>query len=177
MPPEEVWKNHPVATGYEVSTHGRVRAVGKDVLIPGGTAPYQHITTTKPDRKTRYIHHMVLETFVGPRPGKFHASHINGNCRDNRLENLLWESPQSNCARKVGHGTEPHGEMRWSSKLKYDEAVTIKVSPMSTERLAKVFGISQTEICRIKNGITWSEIPPLEITQTGQVLAKEELCK
>jgi hypothetical protein len=175
MTTDEVWKHHPIATGYEVSTLGRVRAIGKEVLTPGGKATYQHITTTKPDKKTRYIHHMVLETFVGPRPGKFHASHINGNCRDNRLENLIWESPQSNCARRMGHGTELHGEMRWSSKLKYDEAVTIKVSPMSNERLAKVFGISASEAGRIKTGATWAEIPPLEIRKMGDTIAGKDL--
>ena len=156
-------KAYPYDTRYIVGDDGSVSGP-QGPIAPSKHGTYAHITTTTSGRKTRYIHRMVLETFVGPSPYGFHASHINGNPRDNRLVNLIWESPQSNMARKVGHGTEPHGEQRWSSKITYLEAVTIKVSPMSEEDLAARFGISKSEVGRIKRGVTWSEIPNMEIT-------------
>ena len=162
---EEVYKAYPHHSQYCVSTSGNVRRIGGPVLNLGKqSGPYLHITTSGGGvKKTRYIHTMVLETFVGPRPVGFQASHLNGNRYDNRVENLIWESPSSNCRRKMGHGTEPTGEERWSAKLLYDEAVTIKMSPMTECRLAKVFGVSQTEINRIKNGTTWPNIPPFTV--------------
>lgn len=171
----EEWKPYHENPLYLVSSLGRVRRVDGSILAYPKCGRYAHITLTKP-RMTKYIHRMVLETFVGRSPHGYHASHINGDPRDNRLANLIWESPQSNMARKVGHGTEPHGEQRWSSKITYLEAVTIKVSPMPGSALAARFGISQTEVDRIKRGVTWCEIPSMEIlikdTLDGKALTK-----
>jgi len=159
----ESFKKYPNDTLYMVGDCGSIIGVsGKKLKTTVGL--YCYVTTTGGGKhKTRYVHTMVLETFVGPRPNGFHASHINGNRHDNRLENLIWESPASNMRRKVGHGTQMFGETHHSSKLSYDEAVTIKFSPISQSRIAELFGISQTEVRRIRNGTTWPMIPQMEL--------------
>ena len=50
-----------------------------------------------------YVHRLVLETFVGPRPDGMEARHLNGDCQDNRVENLIWGTPLENGADKIRH--------------------------------------------------------------------------
>lgn len=46
----------------------------------------------------RYVHHLVLEAFVGPRPPGMEACHFDGNAQNNRLENLRWGTSAENKA-------------------------------------------------------------------------------
>lgn len=48
------------------------------------------------NKRRAYVHHLVLESFVGLRPEGFQCNHKNGNRRDNRLTNLEWCSPSAN---------------------------------------------------------------------------------
>lgn len=67
--------------------------------------------------KTRYVHRLMLEAFVGPCPSGMVACHINDKRDDNRLENLRWGTHKSNSADalrnggiKVG-GESPHAKL------------------------------------------------------------------
>lgn len=53
----------------------------------------------------RYVHRLVLETFVGPRPLGMECCHYNGDPSDNRLENLRWDTKSANAKDAVRHGT------------------------------------------------------------------------
>ncbi len=46
--------------------------------------------------KIRYVHRLVLETFIGPCPDGMWARHLNSIKSDNRLENLEWNTPAIN---------------------------------------------------------------------------------
>ena len=58
---------------------------------------------TKP--YVRGIHQCVLETFVGPCPTNFVCRHLNGNPRDNTLNNLTWGTRSENNKDAFKHGT------------------------------------------------------------------------
>lgn len=117
---------------YEVSDAGRIRSLPRQVLR--GTAP----TMTKPrilkptpdkggyltvslygemGRRSRRVHRIVLEAFVGQRPNGMEARHIDGNPRNNFLNNLEWCTKPTNTKDQVRHGTHrnvskiecPHG--------------------------------------------------------------------
>lgn len=47
-------------------------------------------------RRRQRVHVLVLEAFVGPRPEGMDGRHADGNYTDNRLSNLLWDTPQNN---------------------------------------------------------------------------------
>jgi hypothetical protein len=55
------------------------------------------------NRDDRYIHHLVLETFVGPRPEGMEARHLNGDYSDNRLRNLTWGTKSENMKDRIKH--------------------------------------------------------------------------
>lgn len=55
--------------------------------------------------RTRYVHRLVAEAFIGPCPEGMQVRHLNGDHRDNRAENLCYGTPAENAADKVRHGT------------------------------------------------------------------------
>lgn len=46
-----------------------------------------------------------MEAFVGPCPEGMEVCHNNGDCTDNRLENLRYDTKSANMLDRVRHGT------------------------------------------------------------------------
>lgn len=93
---------------YQVSDDGQVFGMRNKMLRPttdnGG---YESVWITYPDgKRMRLVHHLVLETFVGPRPPGAETRHLNGNPSDNRVSNLAWGTAWENSNDKIAHGTK-----------------------------------------------------------------------
>jgi hypothetical protein len=54
--------------------------------------------------KRFFVHILLLENFVGPRPDGFLGLHKDGNKDNNFLENLYWGSPSDNMKDRERHG-------------------------------------------------------------------------
>lgn len=89
-------------------------------------------------RKRRYVHQLVLESFVGPRPSEMQACHNNGDGHDNRLANLRWDTRSANTADAMRHGTVPKGVVH--------HAATISVETVRAIRADFAAGVRQTEL-------------------------------
>ena len=118
----ERWK--PV-TGYEgiyeVSNHGRVRSVdrtitcsdgrvrrhkGKNLSTPLSRDGYPVVNLYTQGRlKTRYVHSLVAESFIGARPEGMEVCHSDGDSTNNHLDNLRYDTSSENALDKVRHGT------------------------------------------------------------------------
>lgn len=46
----------------------------------------------------RYVHNLMLEAYVGPRPAAHEARHLNSDSLDNALTNLAWGTRAENAA-------------------------------------------------------------------------------
>jgi hypothetical protein len=57
-----------------------------------------------------FVHVLVLEAFVSPRPEGMYCCHNNGIPDDNRLFNLRWDTPKNNVHDRRFHGTYQYGE-------------------------------------------------------------------
>jgi hypothetical protein len=58
-------------------------------------------------RSTRYVHHLVLEAFVGLCPEGQECRHLDGNPGNNRLGNLAWGTRLENMADRYRHDAVP----------------------------------------------------------------------
>lgn len=61
---------------------------------PGGYL-YAHIAINGV-HSNKAVHHMVLEAFVGPRPMNTEGCHADGCSKNNRLDNLRWDTHSAN---------------------------------------------------------------------------------
>ena len=128
---EEIWKPIIGWEGlYEVSDHGRVRSLDRTVktskghirkvkgrvLRPHGrtkSLPYDIVTLTRGGRRGApgmieempYVHTLVLEHFVCPRPEGMEACHNDGNGMNNHIDNLRWDTHKNNMQDQLRHGT------------------------------------------------------------------------
>ena len=55
--------------------------------------------------KPRFVHQLVAEAFIGPRPDGLVTCHNNGARTDNRVSNLRYDTQAGNLADMVKHGT------------------------------------------------------------------------
>ncbi len=148
---------------YEVSDQGRVRSLRRLVRGRGGCPfpvkerilrPYVnkrtgHVTVTLGgDDNRRPLAHMVLETFVGPRPEGTRCRYINGQPTDCRLENLCW-APARASQREQTQGRH---------KLTPAAVVQIRsmAGTMPQREIAALFAVAQTTISNVVRGKTWA---------------------
>lgn len=111
---------------YEVSDEGVVRSLDRTTICRDGrrlffegkellsyrTPPmgYRAVKLSKEGvKRSKRIHTIVLEAFVGPRPDGMVACHSNGIQDDLRLANLRWDTQTSNNLDAVAHGTHHNG--------------------------------------------------------------------
>lgn len=170
----EIWK--PVLgleEFYEVSNLGNVRSLvrkgvtnygereygGKNVNPFIASTGYLSVNLTKKKYRKQYlVHRLVLQAFYGDCPNGMEGCHQNGDRSDARLENLRWDTRSNNALDKRNHKTWQAGEINGSSKLTNKQAKEIKDSKISSNKLAKIYNVSQTTILRIKHGKSYINV-------------------
>jgi HNH endonuclease/NUMOD4 motif len=119
----EEWKPIPGYDAlYDASSFGRIRSHdrfvrdrygGENHLKRGQLRKltnqrdgYQTVPLSKEGRtSTKFVHHLILEAFAGPRPDGYVACHNDGDRANNRIDNLRWDTPRNNNLDAVLHGT------------------------------------------------------------------------
>lgn len=155
-----MWKEYPSDPRYEVSTAGQVRMKQRQPRKPSRTPTGYHVIVfSVPGKKHigRYVHRMVMETFVGPCPEGSEVSHLNGDNSDNRLANLRYESRKENHARKVEHQTDYNGARNPAAKLTDQQVREIRASKAPETALAKIYGVTRATIGRARRGDSWRQ--------------------
>ena len=165
----EEWR--PVANfpWYLVSSEGRVKGPRR-VLKPAVTDDnYHKVKLYREDGLPchRFVHHLVLEAFIGPRPDGLQCRHLNGDSATNRLANLTWGSPEENSADRTRHGTDNRGErcgraiLTWAIVGMIRSEYVFGSRTHGSRALAEKFGCDRARIHRIVNNQIWiPEEPP-----------------
>lgn len=165
---QEIWKPIPLADGYSVSNMGRFRAdvrtsqnwlagVRKATLDKNGYSYIRFLSGGK--KRKEWLQRAVLLAFVGPPPSPKHqAAHVDGNPRNNRLDNLRWVTAKENNAHKRLHGTYVLGTETKTAKLDDEKVSFIRQSDLSGPELAKMFGVTRRTIDRARNGTGWPHV-------------------
>ena len=107
---------------YEISDSGRARSLnrrdgrgwkikGRILALRALPKGYLRVQLHR-NGKARdvYIHTLVLEAFVEPRPKGMETRHIDGNPANNALENLEWGTALENAHDKRLHGTDKRSQ-------------------------------------------------------------------
>lgn len=174
--PWEEWKHIDGLLGYEVSNQGRVRSwwTGRGELRTNGTPKIKstssattcgHQTIRCRIRtgisKSFNVHRLVLETFSPSLFRKLQCRHVDGNARNNHLNNLKWSTVTENIRDQSLHGTKLKGGQCPVSKLSDDQVRAIKKRLLLNEsynRIGKAFGVSGSTIGCIARGETWGHL-------------------
>ena len=171
----EQWKDIPGYEGlYQISNMGKVKRIAHSNCTYVGRI-LKSDTTRKGykvvylcangHKKTRSIHQLVLEAFVGPKPSPSHVSrHLNGNPADNTINNLVWGTAKQNVEDAFFHGTrfQPRGSQCGSAKLTENQVLQIKrllLHEKYTQRMiALIFNVCESSISQIKLNKTWRHV-------------------
>lgn len=92
------WKTIEEFDMYEVNILGQVRR--KAQMLKPGSIPSGHLTVAlckgKGKPKSMYVHRLVALAFMDNPEDKPLVNHINGDPKDNRLDNLEWATYSEN---------------------------------------------------------------------------------
>lgn len=168
---KEEWKkvkNYP----YKVSNFGRVKRiksgpstyVGKILKPQINTYGYLCVRLWKDGKgKTKKIHKLVSEAFIGPCPENKEVNHIDGDKKNPRVDNLEYVTVLGNRkhAYKIGLRNDK-GENNGMSKLDREDILKIrklhKTGNYIQEEIAKKFSVSRTTINFVVNKKAWKHI-------------------
>lgn len=182
----EIWKTALGYNDYEVSSYGRIRTLSRQVRFVHSVTGNEHFRTTeerllknyfnnrtgyffvqlKKDKKSfnKTIHRLVAEAFIDNSKNLRDVNHINGNKKDNRLENLEWCSSEYNHAHAAMSGLSASGVNASNSELNNKAVIGIKnllKMGLSHGLIADVFEVSRSLISQISLGYIWVEVEPL----------------
>lgn len=96
---------------YEVSDTGEVRSLprshtrGRVLKQTSDPRGYRRVGLSKKARvSTRLVHHLVLESFVGPRGAAYGGLHFDDDPSNNAVGNLSWGTARQNMLDTVRNG-------------------------------------------------------------------------
>ena len=139
----ETYKTIKDYPNYEVSDAGRVRNTKTGhILRPGWDGGgYQHvILCLNGKHKSKLIHRLAADAFLPNPEYKRTVNHINGDKKDNRVENLEWASDSEN----IKHAFKT-GLSHITTKQKC-RCVETKQEFESQHHAARYFGCCQNSI-------------------------------
>lgn len=123
------------------------------------------VTLCKNGKTKRYsVHRLVLETFIGLCPLGMECRHLDNNPRNNRLDNLKWDTHYNNIQDKYKFGTMINYKCIPinTCKLNKEKIISIRIDieegVLLQKDIAKKYGVSDSQISEIKNGNQWSHI-------------------
>jgi hypothetical protein len=160
------WRLHS-NRDYEISSDGLVRRVtpkrGAKVgrVLRAATTPSGY-SIVNVSGKMKFVHVLVLEAFVGPRPDGAEARHNNDVKSDNRVANLCWGTHSENYVDRVRNGGGNHGSRHGLAKLTEAAVVAIRSAYASGnvthKELGAQFGVSREAVGLVTRGDRWRHV-------------------
>lgn len=157
-------------SAYQVSNLGRVKSVPRKISVKEGVRGgrrsvkgrilkaaesngYQSVSLCKGGRvESRFVHDLVLTSFVGPRPEGFVCRHFPDRDRNNNSSiNLSWGTPSENQRDRFYHGTDDTGkakprkldpELEKKVRAEYGIHARYKKGAVTQRSLAEKYGVS-----------------------------------
>jgi len=116
----------------------------------------------------RFVHNLLLETFVGSRPKGHQCRHLDSNPLNNNLSNLKWGTRSENQMDRLSVGRDNRGSKHGMSKLTESQVKEIRDMGVAAnknirkidnggdyKRISEKFNVSKTTVESIVVGRTW----------------------
>lgn len=171
-----VFKDIPGYEGYyQISSCGKVRSITRK-CVKGqtrisrtmsqdvGRRGYHRVALNKKRIVKRFlVHRLVAEVFLNKVKGKNFVNHKDGNKSNNHFSNLEWVTASENIAHAYRIGKlDRRGSLNSCAKLNDGLVSEIrtkrKALNIKFKELAKMYGLSQSTVCNICNGKTWTHV-------------------
>lgn len=139
----------------------RAKSGGGWRLLSGTTNGKGYLTVTPASKgkyKTRLVHELVSEAFLGDRPAGMQIRHLDDNQKNNAPENLDYGTQEQNWSDRLVNGISL-GEQHHNSKLTKEIAAEIRSSTLSQRKLSIRYGVSQSTIWAVRHAQTWNQNP------------------
>lgn len=169
------WRPVPGTDGYyEVSSRGQVRSWKRGrwgrretpkILVQslGATYGYRQVSLWADGKNVkRYVHHLVAELFIGPRPEGHDVCHNDSDVDNNDVSNLRYDTRKGNLEDAARRGTRyynPKGKV-CNTKLTVEQVRHIRSLPRSEKHtdVAARYGVGPHAIYEIRTGRTWRNV-------------------
>lgn len=119
----------------------------------------------EPDDPIRrvFLSNLVLETFIGPRPPGLECCHLDDDRRNNRLDNLRWDTHSANKLDAVKNGIANHQRGEECRDAKLTEAIVKEARELyrqgiGSTTLARAYGVSESVMYKAVNYWTWKHV-------------------
>lgn len=154
---------------YQVSNFGRIKSFKIDkengAIINGSSLKGYRILNVKLEnnkRTTKYIHKLVAECFIPKDNDKQeHVIHLDFNKPNNHISNLKWVTKETMFAHQKINPNYKRGTINYS-KLSETDVIRLKKKLARGKnklyKLAKEFGITHTQLNRIRKGENWGHV-------------------
>jgi hypothetical protein len=161
LPRVKTWKRNNVICKQPIE--GRIlvqKPIGKNKKYLGVELCDKSATSNK--HKTAYVHRLVAEAFIPNPEGKKDVNHIDGNTRNNCVENLEWATRKENIDHAFRTGlNKTYGTNHPSSKLTEEQVKEIRKTYKKGEKgkgyiaISRMYGVSPSVIQNIIRGTSW----------------------
>ena len=155
---EEIWKDIPGSEGiYQISSLGRVRRDGKirrPQVVKNGYVVVSLYNKAK--HETKYVHRLVLATFIGPCPKGMEVCHNDSNRQNNALSNLRYDTKSGNRKDAITLGRSARQRLTVQNVLELREKYGHLDHVPNVEEVAKQYGVARHAITNAIRGRTFS---------------------
>lgn len=169
---QEIWKDIIGFEGwYQVSNLGRVRSLDRDIIFDNGksktakmrlngkvlsitrqTQGYSQVGLSKHNlRKSYRLNRLVANAFIPNPENKPEVNHIDGDKKNNRVDNLEWVTGKENIQHAIKTGLVDRRNRR-KAVLQIDMEGKIVAEFDSIKSAAKNTGIQNGTICAVCKG-------------------------
>ena len=160
----EIWKHINGYEGlYEISNKGRVRnAEGRILKARTQNKGYFYVTLHSNHKERKFtIHRLIAEAFIPKINGFNQVNHINGNKKDNSVENLEWCNQRLNYNHGMQKFLYSHNENHYFAKLTNEQVKTIptlfKIGFTRTT-ISRILNVNVSSIEAIEKGMSYREL-------------------
>lgn len=156
------------AEKFDISDFGRLRGCNKKgekvVITPSKIKGYPIISIKllNGKRTTRYVHKLVAACFVNQEHAdQTYVIHLDFNKENNHYRNLKWANRKELFKHQSRNPNYRKGVIRYS-KLTETDVIRLKKKLKRAKnplyKIAKEFGITHTQLNRIRSGENWGHV-------------------